>query len=915
MLRGSIRAMSQNPSDAAATVIGDPNAPYAGQVWGDIELVRLLGKGGMGSVYLGRQRSLDRTVAVKVLPEHLGGDEQFRRRFMLEAKAIALVSHANVIQVYAAGTHERHHYFVMEFVDGGDLSARVKSGWRPTRDEAIALALQAARGLVAAGERGLVHRDIKPGNMLLDKKGVLKLTDFGLVKLATGDHGMTITGTIMGTVSYFSPEQGRGLPCDCRTDIYALGVVLYELLTGKLPFTGSEPTSVIYQHIHTDPPLPRSIDASLGEDVQQVVLTCLQKKPEERYQTAAELVADLERLQRGEKPAGRSGPAASATVVTTLAAGAAGAAIPAATPPAARPWWPIAAAILGVVGLAAAAVAIARPWDSPAPTQAHMPEPPPRGATPTTAPATPAAGPVAEPAQAATVSADAAEGSRLLKKAIEAESRGELTAALAAATAAQRLIPADATLADLLQRLHRQRGDLDAAIGQSDALLGRHQASAARQALAVMAVRHPREADLIAAQQRVAAAEEREAAAARTAAAQVAQGEQALAAHDWAAAEAAFTSARTLDPGSAVIARGLAAAENGARSLAAARAGFDQALAAGDLAAAEIRLSTLRDVATMPEAAAAADRLAKARAAAQAAALAQQQAAAPAPAEQPAAPPAVAVAPPTVALPTTAPPAATTPAPVAARAPARPAWASEVGQDDHGAWADVAVRGVTVRFRYLPAGTFVMGSPADEKDRRKDEPQRQVTITKAFYLADSETTQQLWTAVTGRNPSAFKGDLHAVNEISWKKASEFCVQVNGQVPGLVTRLPTEAEWEYACRAGSTAAFFADPDEIAWHRGNSRGKAPDVRTRAPNAWGLFDMQGGVYEWVADAWSEPAATDPVSDPLVAGKGKRVIRGGCWNTAIGTARAAARRPYDEGGGWDVLGFRLAVSVDDRP
>jgi predicted Ser/Thr protein kinase len=273
------------------------------QVWGDFELGDLLGRGGMGSVYRGRQISLDRPVAIKVLPSHLSENENFRQRFQLEAKAVAQISSPHVVGVYFAGIHDGHHYFAMEFVEGKDLSVRLREGFKPTHQEALDLVTQATRGLAAAGELGIVHRDIKPGNMMVTNKGLVKLMDFGLVRVARdGDTGMTMAGTIMGTVSYFSPEQGRGERCDSRTDIYAIGVVFYELLTRRLPFTGGDATSVIYQHIHQPPKPPKEIDPSIPESYQAVVLKCLQKEPADRYQTAGELLSDLEALARGLEP-------------------------------------------------------------------------------------------------------------------------------------------------------------------------------------------------------------------------------------------------------------------------------------------------------------------------------------------------------------------------------------------------------------------------------------------------------------------------------------------------------------------------------------------------------------------------------------------------------------------------------------
>lgn len=290
------------PADASFGNAG-PADVLTGQVWGDFQVGPLLGRGGMGAVYRGRQRSLDRDVAIKVLPPHLSDNEGFRSRFQLEAKAVASLDSPHIIKVYGAGEAGGHHYFAMEYVEGDDLAVTVRKGGRPNQRLALEWVLQAARGLQAAGELGIVHRDIKPANMMLTRRGVVKLMDFGLVRSTKEAHGLTMTGTIMGTVSYFSPEQGRGERCDSRTDLYALGVVLYEFLTGRLPFTGEDPTSIIYQHIHVAPIPPRQVDPNIPEDYQAVCLKCLQKDAENRYQNAAELVADLERLGRGDHPA------------------------------------------------------------------------------------------------------------------------------------------------------------------------------------------------------------------------------------------------------------------------------------------------------------------------------------------------------------------------------------------------------------------------------------------------------------------------------------------------------------------------------------------------------------------------------------------------------------------------------------
>jgi serine/threonine-protein kinase len=288
-----------------------PDEGFVGEIWGDFQLEELIGRGGMGAVYRGRQLSLDRPVAIKVLSAHLTDSSDFRKRFLLEARASARVNSPYVVQVHFAGEQGRHHYFAMEYVDGVDLARKLKDGYRPNQTEALELVIQATRGLVALADHRIVHRDIKPGNFMLTGKGQLKLMDFGLVKFSSESHGLTQTGMVMGTVSYFSPEQGRGGACDQRTDIYAIGVVFYELLTGKLPFTGDNPTSVIYQHLHVPPRPPRELVPGIAEPFQSVVMRCLEKDPALRYQHAADLLADLERIRAGQLPV-----AASAGAVT-----------------------------------------------------------------------------------------------------------------------------------------------------------------------------------------------------------------------------------------------------------------------------------------------------------------------------------------------------------------------------------------------------------------------------------------------------------------------------------------------------------------------------------------------------------------------------------------------------------------------
>jgi formylglycine-generating enzyme required for sulfatase activity/tRNA A-37 threonylcarbamoyl transferase component Bud32/predicted nucleic acid-binding Zn-ribbon protein len=277
--------------------------PYTGQVWGDWEIGGILGEGGMGAVYRAVQHSLKRRVALKVLSPDLAADELLLRRFQQEASISSKLSSPHIVQVYASGEWEGKHFLAMEFVEGTDLYAVLKQrqeAQRPlTPEEAADYLLQAAKGLVEAGTLGIVHRDLKPPNLLITKQGLLKITDFGIVKVI-GESTLTARGSAVGTPSYLSPEQGRGeATVDQRSDLYSLGVVFYEILCGRKPFEGDTADTVIYQHCFSEPPLPKSLNPAITDEYQAVLLRCLQKKPENRYQSAAELVKDLDDIRSG----------------------------------------------------------------------------------------------------------------------------------------------------------------------------------------------------------------------------------------------------------------------------------------------------------------------------------------------------------------------------------------------------------------------------------------------------------------------------------------------------------------------------------------------------------------------------------------------------------------------------------------
>ncbi|MBL4847739.1 MAG: serine/threonine protein kinase [Planctomycetes bacterium] len=263
---------------------------------GDFELERKIGQGGMGEVWLARQVSLDRPVAVKVLPRSLATQENFIERFEREAKSAASLVHPSVIQIYAYGIDEGTPYFAMEYVEGEDLQQRIRRERFLDWDEIVAILMSVTSALEVAHEKGLIHRDIKPSNIMIDKKGIVKVMDFGLAKAIiggpeTGD--LTNPGLIMGTPNYLAPEQGRGDPLDGRSDLYSLGIVFYELLTGQLPFKADSPAGLIFKHVYEPPPPPLEIRPEIPPFLVEITLKLLEKDPDDRYRNAQEFHDDL----------------------------------------------------------------------------------------------------------------------------------------------------------------------------------------------------------------------------------------------------------------------------------------------------------------------------------------------------------------------------------------------------------------------------------------------------------------------------------------------------------------------------------------------------------------------------------------------------------------------------------------------
>jgi predicted Ser/Thr protein kinase len=279
-----------------------------GKLLGNCRLLRKIGQGGMGAIYLAHHETLDKNVAVKILPESLAGDAEFVQRFLREARSAATLDHPNVIRILDAGSAEAVHYIVMEYVDGTDLQKIIEKKGKIGVRDALSATKHVALALAAAHRMGIVHRDIKPANIMVTRKGQVKVSDFGLARHERAGGTVTRPDEMVGTPHYVSPEQARGQKVDGRSDLYSLGGTLFCMLAGRTPFTGPTVLSIVMKH--TDPnekPTPlRQIDPSIPPDVEALVERAMAKDPARRFQTAEEVAAEIDRIRGVSLPKGVS---------------------------------------------------------------------------------------------------------------------------------------------------------------------------------------------------------------------------------------------------------------------------------------------------------------------------------------------------------------------------------------------------------------------------------------------------------------------------------------------------------------------------------------------------------------------------------------------------------------------------------
>ena len=967
--------------------LSDKVDPLLGQTLGEFEILELLGRGGMGAVYKARQATLDRLVALKVLPQALCRDESFVERFSREARDAAALSHPNIIQVHAVGHDKGFHYIAMELVEGESLDAMLKREGRLAPDRALELMKQVTAALVEAHAKGIVHRDIKPANILLTPKGVAKLADFGLAKREATDVTVTHTGAMMGTPLYYPPEAARGERFDARSDLYSLGATFYNVLAGRPPFQGDSATELAIKHAQDAVPPLKPLVPEAPAALCGIIHRLLQKKAENRFQSAGDLLAALDRIPVGGASLPRVGP----DVTRTMPEGARGALAERLLAKKARQrrLTLIAAAAASLVLVLVVVLVIVasrgpspqsaigslksgipsvpmsdsgqpkpprpippitdhRPPPTPEPPKAEAaksgpkkeepPKPEPKKEGPPRPEPKKEEPPKPEPKKEEPKAKEepTAKEDEDAKKEAEAPQRD-------AAARAQAAYQAEADKLWALFKEHRyNEADkfLASLEGRPDFKLAADHLKADAEAAGLLR-------EFWGAVERGLAAKKGRFIAfggAGGAIAEVGAGHVTLRAGaaevklpiTRLAAKQALAYAELKDDARANLMTAVVLLADGA-ALQEARAALDRAGAAPSVAIYRQRLEALSLGAAEAAAKAAWLRIeeeAKGRLTPGAAKRLTDMLAAFEKAHA------------TTKLYKTLPQQIEMlktriedslgynkwPFDEAEAKRRQKATAQGLGVPVE---QDIEIgKGVKMTFVLIPAGEFLMGSPPTSSPQElknlfggevrwyeAEFPQHRVKISRPFWLGKYEVTQEQWQAVMGNNPSNFQGrPKNPVEMVSWQDCQLFLKTLSEKLKKKF-RLPTEAEWEYACRAGAATEFYFGNNvqalgDYAWTPQNAAGSTQPVGRKRPNAWGLHDMAGNVWEWCED-WFALYDKQPQKDPKGPPSGAaRVVRGGSWSRDYPADFRCAYRCYNVPSYRDVnCGFRACRTIDLSP
>lgn len=849
------------PSAPPGPLPVEPDLPF--ERLAHFRILGRIGAGGMGDVYKGYDETLHRQVAIKVLPAEFARHAEFVRRFKAEATAAAALAHPNVVPIYFIGQDGPHHFFAMQFVEGESLADRLRREPRLPADAAVAILQDCLHGLSAAHRRGMIHRDIKPGNILLEARTQRALlADFGLVHRRDESTRLTATGTVLGTVDYIAPEQARGQAVDGRADLYALGILLYQMLSGRLPFEADTPTAMLFQHAY-EPPLPLE-QAAPGVDPRLAAIAArlMAKQPDDRYQDCQQALAALESLAVGKRrPAPSSG--ALSAVIPAPDFGAAPP-LPAAAGELARPrWWQAARDRVASV-LRARVPALVQELQN---TEQRV-----DGALAEYERRRRALAALIEQAQS--VAQELADHGRAFREA-EAAAAARFQAAVSESERAEALedrLRSVGAANDVLGRFIEQKEQLDGMrvqLAQVDARLAE--------------LRSQR--DLLLARLKVARAR-----------LQMAEGRPRAPGLRWTAVLAAAAVVlvvlgivywRKPEPGVPI---GSVVPEPKRTVPLPAASGDGRVPVASDVPQPSAAPRPVPAVDSgKPTIRKERKPIAKAQSAKSPVAQAKRTGDMP--------PPAIA------------------PFDAATARKHQEAWAKYLNSP-----VELEGPGGMV-FVLIPPGEFDMG-PTDEeiarlaKDARVLEVvQRRVQILQPFYLGQCEVTQGQFERIIRKEhrgpipesqarPSLFRSaddnaPVAGLTAAGGQRRGDFLHALSrwsaGESRKQVFRLPSEAEWEYACRAGSTTMYNFGDDESAldaraWWAGNSGDTVHPVAQTKPNAFGLFDMHGNLAEECVGWWD--AEKDTASAWIDVSQGTaRVWRGGGYSSYPATCRSAAR------------------------